>query len=149
MGSRVRGRAERHQGATSGRGRSGSRSSRLAPGPNSRSRLLPRSSGQRWRARGRSIHSDPTSLKRSNTSIAAEVVTVSIAELQKLHPHVVVHVIFTIIENHPQFFVSFFQISVYIINYKQGDLELRQCLLWIMDLWSWRKNGSGSGHTPK
>ena len=96
MGSRVRGCAERHQGATSGRGRSGSRSSRLAPGRNSRSRLLPRSSGQRWRARGKSIHSDPTSLKRSNTSIAVEVATVSIAELQKLHPHAVVHVIFTI-----------------------------------------------------
>ena len=69
---------------------------RLAPGPNSRSRLLPRSSGQRWRAQGRSVHNDPTSLKRSTTSIAVEVATVSIAELQKLHPHAVVHVIFTI-----------------------------------------------------
>jgi hypothetical protein len=96
MGSRVRGCAERHQGATSGRGRSGGRSSRLAPGPNRRSRLLPRSSGQRWRAQGRSVHNDPTSLKRSTTSIAVEVATVSIAELQKLHPHAVVHVIFTI-----------------------------------------------------
>ena len=64
----------------------------VAPG----SRLLPRSSGQRWRAQGRSIHSDPTSLKRSSTSIAVEVTTMSIAELQKLHSHAVVHVIFTI-----------------------------------------------------